>query len=1324
MTTTDLDLASAYFMRRLATARAAQIPASMQFDLARSPIPDDELEEAVDAFRENAGQGARSHAGWGFAPILQELLTREPASVPVDDLKLLQSNLKRQGYLPPDYEPTGTWDPSVDHVALRRFERDNHDEQMRGHHVGAAPIEAGLRLITNTLPSRVFQGIVGSAKGVVQQTPETFERAGALGGAAAGAGIGAAVGSVVPGAGTLAGAGIGALVGGVGGFLADLFGEDEGEEGQTDLSALIDALSPFQEYGANPKAFFEDLGYVASAASLIAGAGVAGRGFMGALGSARAAQAAGTPIGQSLIARSGPAEPGWFTRIAAAATKPVLGSNRVERMVDLVRAHGLNAQATRPAFRMVNGLYTGAAAGQTASRLAAGFQSGAERTTIEQAILETPTLPDWVDVLGAVLYPQQWFPVKARQVAGAATRLMGNTDLLPFAHVIQTERKVSLRDAVGQAKEVLGADEFEQAVTSTWLRYQYGIDRLAAEKVAGLGHAAPGLAADAAFTKARAATIAAMRREVTEVPVPELAPTWGTKVAVGGKPKRVFHGTQTDFRRFERFERRGIDQYGKGFYFTESPRIASEYALGAGVSENLMEISASSRGAAQKRAEELAEEAGKALGSVERLEGEPGNWLAILFPKDGVPNVHVAYLDIRNPYPYEAKSLPSGVRAAIEEAVAKGRPITSERSPTGTGVAGFAIPADATAEQAYLAIQGTVGRDQVNRVLGEAGFDGIKVTESAFASNEKATTWIAFKGRQAHAAFDGPFLKSNVVAGESLAEEILSRSFRQPVAFEAWLRDTTLDRLPGYLKAERVVLDVRRDIRAGTIDISEQVQGFVADAEASFNRLKLTREIDGARDKLADIEKAASVANDPAAIVAMEQEATALKARIEELRAKLPPATGEPRTLENLVIAPERLDTPTSRDLKAFADEFDGLRAAVLGADKDKWQATAIARMHLTEYVDDLAHKGVIPRDLAERAKSVKRPSGAIRDHLRKKARYAAADIKLPDQVTAELKALGYKPVVTSGDVVMTTDVQKLGEITGAGDYTRRASLVETLGLSPRWQSDESLFKLREGSEVSELEQLFSSAPLQDLKFTGRQVRDKLYSHLSSINHRSVNYGPLSIVKGERPRLPKVDIRDLTPEDITLAFDDVAKWGDDTSIEVYKALRRGAAYGAEVKLLKPTETMRVLGRALRLNGLPGFSDVIRGYRVENPNLLVAASVGAGAGLGALEGDEPSDIVKGALGGLAVGAGAKVLAARSYGYLPDKLARVNTALRYTFSLTFDAGRYSEQNLIAMTKHGLPPMLSPRKHVKTRTWRSPYARSVETRRGITSSASGTS
>jgi len=179
-------------------------------------------------------------------------------------------------------------------------------------------------------------------------------------------------------------------------------------------------------------------------------------------------------------------------------------------------------------------------------------------------------------------------------------------------------------------------------------------------------------------------------------------------------------------------------------------------------------------------------------------------------------------------------------------------------------------------------------------------------------------------------------------------------------------------------------------------------------------------------------------------------------------------------------------------------------------------------------------------------------------------------------------------------------------------------------------------------------------------------------------------------------------------------FDDIPNFNEDVAFEVYGALKRGAAFGGEAKLLPPMVAARQIGHALRISGLPGFADYIRTLRVPVTSRTVAALSGAAAGgiAGALAGEEGPGILPGAIGGGLAALGARGAAARTYGYLPDYLTRINTALRYTFSFIFDAGRYTEQNLIAATRHGLPPILAPQRYVKGRRWISPYSSELVT------------
>jgi len=1094
-----------YFMRRLHRARLAQeatariggpfaLTASMSYDLARSPLSDDELDEALQAFAPD------ERPTWGLSDLLSDMLSREPQTVSVSNLRRLQRNLILQGYTSPDAALTGTWDPSW-HAAFTRLERDAREEQLRGHHPGAAPIEAGVRLITATLPSVAWQNIVGAAKGIIEQAPETAERVGALGGAAGGAVIGAAAGSVIPGVGTAAGAVGGAIVGGIGGFLADLFGEEGGEQGQGVAANIADALTPFEEYSGAGGAgrFFEDLGFVATAASLISGAGIAARGVAAGAGAIRAGMATGSPVLRAALARPVVTEPGWLTRITAAALRPAIGAARVERYVGWVRLNGLMAQTGRPIFRLANGAYSGLARGSVGVHLASGLGSPAgeyadairgveatladpktprslrgeleaeidrlrtlearSRTTISAAIAETDPLPAWVDLSTLLLYPQKLLPVDFGRMAAGARRVLGDTSLAPIANIVQRTERLPLRSAVGRARELLGADELEQAATLTWLRRNFGIDMTAARRVAELGMDGSEVAAEGAFIRARSSIIARLRREAAE-------------------------------------------------------------------------------------------------------------------------------------------------------------------------------------------------------------------------------------------------------GGGELGSEVMRWAEEQPAAFEGWLLDRSPTRLPDYLAAERLAQSVTADIRSGALSVAEdQIRGrVIADAEAGFDVMLGRSKIHELLEEAKRLERRARGSTDPNVTVMATEQAVKLRAEAQRLKANLPKVRSVERTRENLVIVAERLETPTSADLRALADRYRRAREEIRAASKAAGEASVsvnsrylVARRAMSDLVDtDLAR--LLPVDLLEAARKADPPL-EVAEHLEARARYAAQQIDLGPELGARFEALGYKPVVTSGEVLFSTDAASLGKLADVGGYTRRAAFFETIGLGLRKEADDSIYQLVSTHRAAELDQVMAEA---GVPLTGGQALGMLYRKLSTEARRGAVRGPLQFTEdaGMRGiRMPRVDLRDLTPDEILATFEKVPGFTDDTARAVYAAVRRASAYGAEATLREPMDTLRSLGRALRINGLPGFADFMRTARIHHPDRLVPLGALAGAGLGAVVGDEGlEDVLRGSAGGALLALGARAFAKGAYGYLPDRLVRLNTALRYSLSFAFDAGRYTEASSTMMARYAMPGIFRPRRYIE--------------------------
>lgn len=532
MATFDLDSTAAYFETRLAIARQAnQAPPEVQFDLARSPLSDDELEAAVDKFRDTP----QERSGWGISTMLQEVLSTEPKTVPITDLKALQTRLVQTGYVSPDMEPTGDWDDSW-YSGLRRAEWDQRQKVMSGHHWGAVDLETGLRALSYLLPASVLQGVVGASKGIVAQAGETTERVGVLGGAAGGAAIGAAAGSVVPGVGTALGGLAGAGIGAAAGFLADIFGEDEGEKNQSSMGALIDALTPFEEYSreGGPQAFFEDLGFVLTAATMVRGLGIGVAGTRAATAAVGTARSQGMSLGQALLAKPGkelgimgsltktltskalPGSAGAITN-GLLRTSPYAFAQRLGPQVAIKAFSGL-AQAQMGA-RLFGGLGGGGREKFLEARAAMEAELGRDltfeesenlrektaTTTIEHEVTAAPdfltginadlpgtwgvfgmdlsNLGDLTNLAAFVIYPERMLPFTGKGArTGINQSILKLSDdsarTVEYAHAYQFNNPgVSFRKAVNWARENISPHQ------DAYMRVDYGLDRLADEAI-------------------------------------------------------------------------------------------------------------------------------------------------------------------------------------------------------------------------------------------------------------------------------------------------------------------------------------------------------------------------------------------------------------------------------------------------------------------------------------------------------------------------------------------------------------------------------------------------------------------------------------------------------------------------------------------------------------------------------------------------------------------------------------------------------------------------------------------------------------------------
>lgn len=471
--------------------------------------------EAVDP--DNAPFG---DSGFGMADIVNELMSRDPKSLPVSSVAQMQQSLVDMGYA--ETEPDGAWSPYW-HSAFRRSERDSMDLVRSGKHWGSAPLQTFFRYLGYTVPSEVFKAVWGTAEGIIKeaanvlQNPvETAEEAGLAGGATAGAIVGATVGG-------LPGALVGGAIGGGIGFFADLFGDDEDEDPDGFWQSVWDAMSPYDEYKeSGAKNFFALLNTVMTASGIAKATGVAmgaknvlkGKDLAAALtvrGKGEVAPglvaqmtkwAVERPVvGGATLGAGGMALPhllvGDFEGAASAGIKGAVGgavlgpvAHRVmpekakQAVLRGLEAAPLRRLETAPLFQAAQKVYTGAATAGMSGRIFGGMGPG--ESEIEDAIEGAPnpgslgTVMDWT--VGSLLYPERLLPWRARDISRSIQSTASNHLLIPFA---ETSRRYvdeagqvkfrSFRQAIDHAKETLGQGPhgFDPALMQVRVGYAY-----------------------------------------------------------------------------------------------------------------------------------------------------------------------------------------------------------------------------------------------------------------------------------------------------------------------------------------------------------------------------------------------------------------------------------------------------------------------------------------------------------------------------------------------------------------------------------------------------------------------------------------------------------------------------------------------------------------------------------------------------------------------------------------------------------------------------------------------------------------------------------
>lgn len=1210
------DIQTTRLARRLEySTSATSLPASIRFDLAAGDLNDDDYEEAIDAFSETpraTSTGAGS--GWGFSAVLDDLMRREPRSVPVGDIQQTQQFLAEQGYVHDDTPIDGLWSSDWN-SAFQRAERDAYEKRIEGHHALSTPTESIFRFLGGVMPSAVWQGVVGGAKGMVQQAPETAENLGAVGGAA----TGAALGSIVaPGIGTA----IGAAAGGVIGFFSDLFGDDETEGAdRSGWAQFFDALTPWEEYkkGGLQK-FSEDLGFVLTAASLLRGGAMA----LGGVRAGGAAIRAGATQGGSLASRLGlsapmRAKPGYITRIMASPKgaaavggvggaavahsqdeNPIVGAilgasvgygvGRAfgSQITNTGRRFGLQRVYDMPLVKSVNETFTGFSTASMGARYGGGLLSGAKETEIEAAIKGAPALPggDLLDAtLGWVLVPQRFFPLTGFEMGKAAERVLGAEHMMPY--------DLLAREIDTATGKVLGAAARDEKVR-TWL---------------GEGD-----------------------------------PTNIGKILANDLRLRLNYGRERELATMDFANLKGDE------LIEARLRARSEMTL-----EFQNEMAAMAKGEASdmpvtRRWMEWSEGTG-----LDAPEKGPLHFYQWLKGQGG----HGTSLD----------------RMGMQVTAERVGEDAMDYAARGDIKLGFGddIPVDETTVQ-------ILGGKEFQRVMPRRA----KELQNEAAKNEEKAMKIRM---------------STKVSSDDLAEA-----------------DRLMDEAMGLKKEASTIKAVKLQGSLVPANKADPVTGIVETPTAQDARSFATRWRTALDQVIGAAERRTMEGMTPEGILQANQE---IEQGLETLR-HVPATKGEAPGLLQTLYHSGLIDQDQLIKTYNALDEFSKtgrVRKRDLGIDGR---------------LNKLAEKGLLPHEV------VLTPELAAR---------------MPE---------GKKMVWMSQPVIRTSDIPKrfaeenadlfaerpfLWDTIRSGTYSNLSkasknslkNLLRNVGASPVLHSGEEIFHARAANQASELHGILNK---YGIEMTGDQAMRRLQRQQEIVNHGHGNIirradEPKQEVIAERARLTRqlkddtgtalghpekrlyvADTRELKLEDIKDALDldmlgpsNVS--GDQVAYEAMKALKKGAALGAETNMAHPIQAAKMLGKSMQIDGLPGFLEFMRTFDVDRPRTFFGLG-GAAAGALAAEGGLGEHLKGAAIGG-AIGIGAlgaigkksgipfkTMLKAKypqgSFGFLPDHLHRLSMATRYTFSLMFDAGRYLEQANIGLLKEDIPMFFNARKYIQ--------------------------
>lgn len=1241
----------AYFRRRLAeTQRWSDAPPVVRYHAATSTADDETLEMSGEPFGAPYGE-----SGFGTSEVLQELLSKDPKYVPVQDLVGYQQGLVDTGYLPPTYVPTGQWDDQSAN-ADRRASRDAFNTSRSGGSFLAAGPQTLFRYLGYTVPTSVFDGMYGIAKGILSDAAtaithpvEVAQEGGLLGGAAVGAGIGAGVGllggpfaPITSGVGAL----VGGAIGGAAGFFGDLFDDDEDEEGN--WNQIVGALSPIDEIrSGDAKHLFAALSTIMTASAVLKSGQVAVAGVRAAGGARQIAM-----------------REGW----KMAARSEV--------------APGLMNQATQAALRhrIVGGALLGGTGNAAVGLLTGGDASG--------------VLKDFAT--GAAFGAAGGAATTGKRATGIANKVIGALDKAPLARIqasgagkaaqaIYTglAAPTIVSRAIGEMSDA-GLDGEAQRRGYKDFEELQDADQNLATKLRKEGSSTGVQATTSEDTIKESLGPVGTFTDLTigSLVFPSRLLPWKADDVANGMREMSSKHALLPFAMFNR-TKQGGKVIGLQKSFDEVVEVMGRTSngvdtatLGARVNDSYLQYAIEGRASkvVEQRISELPmpkniyEAARRRTLEAEMMVEERSKLKAQVLQeaRDSNKTSDVVSTPLGNELKQEGMANPTGMQDFLAQKGFDFEFWTQHQEATEYLNRSYSTMFGPLTEPTMGNLSPLPVREPFG--FGDDIYPSLDKMQDLAPRSDKylyhATprgnldaikTGGLSPGRQRKDEITGVYFAEE---GSDLESLLPARNVRDAMLLRVDKSKVSLQKTDMWPEdadwAEWVSPEA---VPSEALEVFTP-EGWVPLRGRSDQGFRFTPAVKDEYLVQQDFEQFGGKGKE---MGAYESAAT----RYKETREALDDLT---------------LSTRDDFDNAAIAEQLD---MAVVDAGKD-----------LDNVLLEMRTKGIIDNDIYQAV----RPGGAEAVVERRLVKYlketAASRPRRDDALTARLEEEGlgrYMAVRTGEDMIDYTHFLDQAEITGLAEYGRKKNFFDAIASLGAKVDKADIGRLRYHSIVRHLDNVDVVKNMD-----GKQIADGLYDSLKTRYdpefakkqgiRLEVKWG--SIIRREHDKtgevtreLFKVDPRDLTSEDIVEALNlhKTVKDGEDVYVaadKIKRALHQGAAFGGDVA--HPIQTARALGASIRLNGLPGFNDFMR-----TTNFIPTKLVNK----------VPMRWKKG-----------------SYGYLPQHLRRFHMALQFSLSPTFDASRYAEGIMFGKFRGGDIPIkavTNPKKFVHDNdAWTSPF------------------